>query len=150
MEIFFWLKFVCFDSPVGVASSAAPEEKSSTTNDNFFFQELNLVLHLPAKSFKEIVKTNVIQNWKRKNFCNKHFYLDFHVSYHNVQYAHCISDVYTFRPYLPKHNIITKSLCLMDFKKRFWKRTLGNSWLSKSQQDFFPDFSPLQVSKIQK
>ena len=38
MEIFFWLKFVCFDSPVGVASSAAPEEKSSTTNDNFFFK----------------------------------------------------------------------------------------------------------------
>ena len=43
-------------------------------------------LHVPANLFKEIVKTNVIQNWKKNNFCNKHFHLDFHVSYHNIHF----------------------------------------------------------------
>ena len=74
-----------FTSRRGFISSAW--RKIINNKWQFFFQELNLVLHLPAKSFKEIVKTNVIQNWKRKNFCNKRFYLDFHVSYHNVMYT---------------------------------------------------------------
>ena len=54
-------------------------------------------LHVPANLFKEIVKTNVIQNWKKNNFCNKHFHLDFHVSYHKLYISICLLSTMIFR-----------------------------------------------------
>ena len=59
----------------------------SSTKCQGNISKLTLVLHLSANPLKEIVKTNVVQNWKRKNFCKKWFYLDFHVSYHNIGYG---------------------------------------------------------------
>ena len=57
------LSFVVDDFSSGAADEATPTGESKQTN---FSQKsifnLTLVLHLPAKSFKEIVKTNVSQN----------------------------------------------------------------------------------------
>ena len=51
------------DFSSGAADEATPTGESKQTN---FIQKniskLTLVLHLPANPFKEIVKTNVIQN----------------------------------------------------------------------------------------
>ena len=69
LEIFSWLKFVCFDSSVGMASSAAPEENSSQQQITIFFQGLKLVLHLPAKSFNKTDKINFVHHKILINFC---------------------------------------------------------------------------------
>ena len=56
------MKIVCFDGMVFGASLSAPEAELITTKCQKNISKLTLVLHLPAKNFKEIVKTNVIQN----------------------------------------------------------------------------------------
>ena len=64
---------------------SAPAEKLVMKTKQFFSRFLDKEELCPAKYFIDFMLVNVIQNWKRKNFCKKCFYSDFHVSYHTIQ-----------------------------------------------------------------
>ena len=72
----FWGKFVCLGLPFLGAWRETHQQRVTKKELKIFFG-----LHFFATSFGKLVKQKVIQNWKRKNFCKKRFYLDFHVSY---------------------------------------------------------------------
>ena len=72
----FWGKFVCLGLPFLGAWRETHQQRVTKKELKIFFG-----LHFLATSFGKLVKQKVIQNWKRKNFCKKRFYLDFHVSY---------------------------------------------------------------------
>ena len=84
------LSLFCCDILLTIFSSGNVDEAPTTGRSkqtNFLQQKrlkVFLGLHFPATSFGKLVKQNVIQNLKRKNFCNKCFYSDFHVRYHNA------------------------------------------------------------------
>ena len=66
---------------------SAPAEKLITTNCQKSFSKFKLVLHVPAKKFKEIVKINIDPHKILDNFCLMKNYLEECLSHHNM-YVH--------------------------------------------------------------
>ena len=77
-------KFVCFDLLVVGASSSLLYAKLITTNCQKSFSKFKLVLHVPAKKFKEIVKINIDPHKILDNFCLMKNYLEECLSHHNI------------------------------------------------------------------
>ena len=63
---------------------SAPAEKLITTNCQKNFSKFKLVLHVPAKKFKEIVKINIDPHKILDNFCLMKNYLEECLSHHSV------------------------------------------------------------------
>jgi len=88
------LIFFCCDILLTIFSSGNVDEAPTTGRSkqtNFlqiFKSQKKVDLLIPATSFGKLVKQNIIQNLKRKNFCNKRFYSDFHVRYHTTAILH--------------------------------------------------------------